>query len=85
MKNEQIFDRKLFEDACATTVRNFEKTAPLVSNWADWLYQAKDKEITLADLHLLNQVNEMQPNYACNRLLHLFNDLGRDTTGMLGF
>ena len=81
----EIFNRKNFEIVCTKVCTQFEKSAPTVSELADKLYQAKDKNITLAEIHLLSKISEMQPNYAANALYHLMEDLGQDTTGHAGF
>ena len=81
----EIFNCQNFENTCTKVAEKFEKTAPTVSAWVERIYMAKDTEITLADIHLLAQLEEMQPNYAANRVYKLMNLLGQDTTGHLGF
>lgn len=81
------FNRKAFEQQLGLVAGIYEKTAPTVDAWCDWLANAKDLEITLADLNLLNTLATDVPpaNYAANMLYHLAERAGRDTTGHAGF
>lgn len=82
-----MFDRKSFDAACSIVCGKFEKTSPTASDWADWLYRAKDAEVTLADIQLLQRLSseDTPANYAANLVYHLQESLGRDTTGHAGF
>jgi hypothetical protein len=82
-----MFDRKRFEAACAAACGEYEKAAPTVAEWADWLYQAKDQDVTLADLHILGRIVTENPggNLAANMIYHHQTRLGRDTIGQSGF
>lgn len=83
-----MFDRTSFDEAIARVAERYERTAPTVDTWCDWLCLAGDAEITLADVHLLMQLDApepMQPNYAANLLYKMQSRLGRDTTGQAGF
>lgn len=71
---------------------HYEKSAPVVSDWADEMYRRISREpngVSLSEvcfaarLFIGNQW--MQPNYAANQLYKLLSSLGRDTTGMAGF
>ena len=82
-----IFSRKEFESAIGELCEKYEKSAPTVYDWVEWLYQAKDHEITLSDVFLLKTLasEDVPPNYAANMLYHMQYKLGRDTTGNAGF
>ena len=83
----EAFNRKNFDAILSGLSERYEKSAPTVSEWAEWLFTAKDHEITLADVHLASEVwkANTQPNYAANAVYHLSERLGRVTTGHAGF
>lgn len=89
-----MFDYDAIRDGLSRIVDHYEKTAPVVSEWADDLYvrfNGKADKVVFSELmfakDLISREGEewMHPNYAANRLLHLLHRLGRDTTGMAGF
>lgn len=82
-----IFNRAEFETAASLLSEHYEKSAPTVAEWAERMYQAKDNEITLADIHLMQMWSQElpQPNHAANRLYHHQTSLGRETVGHAGF
>jgi hypothetical protein len=82
-----MFDRKTFEAACSAACAEYEKSAPTVAEWADWLYQANDQDVTIADLHILRRIVGESPgaNLAANMIYHHQARLGRDTAGQAGF
>ncbi|MFY8213332.1 MAG: hypothetical protein ACOVKJ_02640 [Flavobacterium sp.] len=82
-----MFDRKLFEIAIDKVATTFEKTAPTVVDWADFLASAKDAQISLADLHLLSRLatEDTPANYAANLVYHRMEQAGRCTTGHVGY
>ncbi len=66
-----MFDRSKFETACNQVCDGYEKASPFVSRWADRLRQAKDHEITVADLSLLGRIADEKPSgYAAGKLIH---------------
>ena len=82
-----MFNRKQYDAAISKVATQFEKTAPTVCDWCDFLSAAKDHEVTLADLHLLNRLatEDTQANYAANLVYHLMERSGRCTVGQAGF
>jgi len=82
-----VFQRSKFNTAILLVAAHYEKTAPTVEQWCDWLCSAKDSEVTLADIHLLGRLREYkpQPNYAANEVYRHQRTMGRDTTGQAGF
>lgn len=80
--------RRRIEDGAA----RYEKTAPTVEAWFDDLYvrlnEAADK-VVLSELLLVQQFVDdgvwFDPQTAANRVYHLQERLGRDTTGHAGF
>ena len=87
-----MFSRRDFDKALEAVAVCYRVSAPTVGDWCDMLYAAKDDQVTLADIHLLSQINqnirtmaEVPANTAANQVYHLMNRLGRDTTGHAGF
>jgi hypothetical protein len=82
-----------FLDYLTRVCDHYEKTAPTVSDYADDLYrrtsQAPETVILLEVLKITEIHNSesgwQQPNHAANRVYHLLQTLGRDTTGQAGF
>ena len=74
------------DDLLARVAQRFERTAPTVETWADWLAAAKPDETTVADLLLLERLaDELNPCLAANLLYHHQNRLGRDVSGQAGY
>jgi len=82
-----IINRDSLDTAAATVSQVYEKSAPTVTEWAEWLYAAKDREVTLEDLFTLQQLaTELPPaNYAANQVYHLMERQGKSTVGHIGF
>lgn len=82
-----MFDRRTFDRATQEVARQYEKTAPTVEAWCDWLCSETDDVVTLADVALLLDLYTDSPsaNYAANRVYHHQVRMGRDTTGQAGF
>jgi len=73
-------------------VEHYERSAPVVSRWADDLYIRLDENgdsIIMSEIAFAYRLHEdegwMDANYAANQLYHLLHRLGRDTTGLAGF
>ena len=82
-----MFNRKDFDNAVASVAACYEKTAPTVEAWCDWLASAKDDKITIADLTLLGRLHSEKPlpAYAANLVYHRMTSAGLATTGHAGF
>lgn len=87
-----FFDFKAATKFVSEVVHHYEKSAPTVSAWADDLYirlNENTASVTLNELlqcqALLEEGGWMQPNYAANKIYHLMDRLGQDTTGHAGF
>lgn len=89
-----MFDFDAIREALGRVVDHYEKTAPVVSEWADDVYMrlnGQADKVIFSELMLVKTMigteeeGWMHPNYAANRLYHLLHRLGRDTTGMAGF
>lgn len=85
-----MFDNSKFESAITEVAHHYEKSAPIIETWCDWMMTAKSSEITLSDILLLQYLNDktqspLSGNSAANKLYHHQSLLGRDTTGMAGF
>lgn len=82
-----IISREQLDAAATKVCALYEKTAPTVSEWADWLYSAPDADVTLYDLFTLQTIanEEPQANYAANRIYHLMERKGLPTIGHAGF
>lgn len=82
-----IYSRPALDRAVCVLMDRYEKSAPTVAEWADQLYAAKDCDITLEDLFILQELaNEDVPaNYAANRIYHLMERQGKATIGHAGF
>lgn len=82
-----IYSRTALDNAVCVLLDRYEKSAPTVAEWADWLYAAKDSEVTLEDLFILQELagEELQANYAANRIYHLMERQGKSTVGHAGF
>ena len=82
-----MFNRSQFGRACEEVAARFERTAPTVEQWCDSLASSRDRDITLADIHLLSQLQENPPppNYAANMVYKHLESMAQDTTGQLGF
>jgi hypothetical protein len=70
----------------------YEKSAPPLDDYLDNLYrrlQSKLLDVNLREITFVESLRSdgewMQPNYAANRLYHLMESLGLDTTGHAGF
>lgn len=79
-------------DALTELAAYYDKSAPVVTTWANDLYirinEAPDT-VPLSELLAVAAFREdgtwEHPNYAANRLYKLLHRLGRDTTGTAGF
>lgn len=89
-----MLDFDAIRDALSRVVEHYEKTAPVVSGWADDVYirlNGQADKVVVSELmfaqRLIGQDGEdwMRSDYAANQLYHLLHRLGRDTTGMAGF
>jgi hypothetical protein len=82
-----IINRDAIDEAASVVCMAYEKIAPTVSEWADWLYSAKDREVTLEDLFTLQRISDElpAPNYAANLVYHLMERQGKATVGHAGF
>lgn len=83
----QLIDRQALDAAAALVCDTYEKSAPTVAEWADWLYSAPDREVTLEDVLTLQTLAAEQPpaNYAANSVYHLMERQGKSTVGHAGF
>lgn len=82
-----MFTRSKFDRACEEVAARYERTAPTVEQWCDVLASSKDREITLADVRLLSELqdNPPQANYAANMVYKHLESMCKDTTGQFGF
>ncbi len=82
-----LISREQIDAAAAKVSELYEKSAPTVSEWADWLYSAPDADVTLYDLFTLQTIANEEPpaNYAANRIYHLMERQGKSTVGHAGF
>lgn len=82
-----MFDRSKFEQSVTDVAMKFDKSAPTIADWCDWLAAASDDDITLSDLHLLARLQSevVQPNYAANLLMHHLDRQGKSIAGQAGF
>ena len=82
-----LYNREQIDAAAERVCEIYNKTAPTVSDWADWIYSARDNEVTLSDLLWLQRLaNEETPaNYAANAVYHLMESRGQSTIGHAGF
>lgn len=76
----------------ALVVVQYLPSAPTVSDWANDLYirlAEKMDEVRLVEIvtaqMLLEEGQWLHPNFAANRIYHLMNRLGQDTTGHIGY
>ena len=76
----------------AEVVVHYQKIAPTVTTYADWLYVALEEErakVTLLELLWVMRLREdgiwLDANSAANLIFKLLDRLGRDTSGQLGF
>ena len=82
-----MFNRSKFDRACEEVAARYERSAPTVEQWCDVLASSRDREITLADVRLLAELQDNQPqaNYAANMVYKHLESMQRDTTGQIGF
>lgn len=82
-----LFDRKLFDAYLTDVAERYEKTAPTVEQWCDFLAADGGHKTTLADVTLVHRLatETTPPSTAANLVYHLNHRLGRDTTGQAGF
>lgn len=82
-----MFDRDAFDLACMDVANHYEKSAPQIETWCDWMCAASGDKITLSDIGLLMFFSSQkpQPNHAVNNLYKHQSHLGRDTTGMADY
>jgi hypothetical protein len=82
-----MFNRKQFDRAIQDVATKYERSAPTICDWCDFLAAAKDDQVTLADLHLLQRLatEDTQANYAANLVYHRMDAAGQLTTGHAGF
>jgi len=84
---------ELILDALQKCAIHFEKTSPVVSNWADEIYQQIQEDlyrVDLGDMRTLNLLlddagNFIHPNYAQNIVYKHLEMQRKDTTGMMSF
>ena len=74
------------------TAEHYELTAPTVAQWANDLYERINEQpdtVRLSEMLAVGRFVESgvweQPNYAANRVYHLQQRLGQETTGHAGF
>ena len=87
-----MIDIKVIRKFLETVVFQYEKSASTVSGWADDLYIRLGEDTSSVRVNelitaqsLLQEGQWENPNYAANRIYHLMDSLGQDTTGHLGF
>ena len=77
--------------ALSEICKQYEKTAPAVSQWADDLYMRLQEEpdtIMLGELMIINHLMAdgwLSPNHAQNTLYHRLDRLGMSTVGMIDY
>lgn len=76
--NNNFFNRISFEDALAFVEDKFGESAPTVAGWCNKIYVANDRDVSLADLHLLWRLysETMPPSLAANLVRHRMHDAG---------
>ncbi len=82
-----MFDRQRFNRACVAVSQRYERTAPTVETYCNWLSCARDADVTVADLHLLTQLydNPPEPRHAANIVYKHQDRMKRDVSGQVGF
>ncbi len=89
MLEARIFDSAGIQDALERVAKKYEKTAPTVEIWADFLVSAPNDQITLSDLFLLRELDEFNiiPDIAANCVYKLNHRLQRTALnrGLVGF
>lgn len=84
-----MFDRHIFDKCLEEVAKRYEKSAPTVEQWCDFLSAAKDDEIRLSDIHLLRSIRDNEgvagPHFMANLVYHHNHRLGRDVAGHAGF
>ena len=89
---QSLIDFDAIRQFLVLVVRQYEKSAPTVSQWADDLYVKMDESIRDVRIVELMQAQALledgiweHPSYAANRIYHLMSDLKQDTTGHAGY
>lgn len=85
-----MFDSVEFSRFLELACGHYEKSAPTVADWIDCLYRrigSDPSQVCLSEILFAQRLQEngewMLPNYAANGLIHLFQRIGRETTGMI--
>ena len=87
------YDDQIVKELLTACCIHFEKTAPIVSQWADDLYiriQENTSLVTLKELITINLLSDdfnnwINANYATNIVYKCVESLKQDCTGMLSF
>lgn len=87
-----VIDIRRISDELTAICDHYELSAPTVHAWANDLYiriGEQPNDVTLAELMMVARFREdgiwMQPNYAANYVYRKLHQMGRDTTGQIGF